>query len=190
MFEIGSHNTMTYLPPKKWYVYPFRWIAQCQSKDLKYQFELGVRYFDIRVRYTKEGTPEFAHGLMTYKGDVIALLKELNGYGEEVQVRLLLELSKEPKDLAFQEECFRKSCKNWVKRFKNLKFHCGRRKYDWEVVYHFKNTEPELDQKVSSMQGSKLDNVFPLLYAFANNEEAIEKGTKKKYMLLDFLHIN
>lgn len=189
MFEIGSHDTMTYLPPKKWYIYPFRWIAQCQSKTLKYQFELGVRYFDIRVRYTKDGIPEFAHGLISYKGDVVNTLKELNDYGDETQVRLILEFNKEPKDIEFQEECFRKDCKRWVRRFKNLKFHCGRRKYDWEIVYHFKNKEPELDQQVSSMQGSKLDDIFPFWYALTHNEDAVEKGTDKKYLLLDFLHI-
>ena len=26
----GSHNTMTYLKPSKWYLYPFIFIAKCQ----------------------------------------------------------------------------------------------------------------------------------------------------------------
>ena len=42
----GSHNTMTYLKPSKWYLYPFIFVAKCQSIDYKKQFNCGVRWFD------------------------------------------------------------------------------------------------------------------------------------------------
>lgn len=189
MYKLGSHNSMTYLKPKQWYLWPFKWMAQCQSKDVKYQYSLGIRYFDIRVKYDKDGIPEFAHGILSYKADVNKTLKEMNKFGEEIQIRLILEVPKKSKDTEFQTECFRRDCKNWVKKFKNLKFHCGRRKYDWQVVYHFKNAEPEIDQKVSSMLGAKWDDIFPFIWSYLYNEEFIHNGTDKEYLLLDFVHV-
>ena len=189
MFSLGSHNSMSYLKPKYWYLYPFKWMAQCQNKNIKYQYDLGIRYFDIRIRFAEDGTPEFAHGLISYEGDVLTTLKELNKFGENVQVRLILELTKETPDTERQVSLFRGCCAAWVKRFRNIKFHCGRRKYDWEIVYRFKNPEPELDQKVSSMVGSKLDDVFPFFYALFNNKNNVYKGTYKEYLLLDFIQI-
>ena len=193
MYKLGSHNTMTYLKPKYWYMYPFKWFAQCQNKDIKYQYELGIRYFDIRIRYDENGVPEFAHGLVSYKSDVTKVLQELNNLGEEVKVRLILEISENPSNdnyLTMQSLFFRRDCRRWVRRFKNIKFHCGRRKFDWEQIYHFKNVEPELDQKISSMQGSKADDLFPFIYALFNNSKNTKKGTDKEYMLLDFVQIN
>ena len=189
MFVLGSHNTMSYLKPKLWFLKPFAWMAQCQNKDIKYQYGLGIRYFDIRVRFDEFGNPEFAHGLISYKGDVISTLKELNSFGEEIKIRLILELSKETFDTPRQVALFRFNCCRWVKRFKNLKFHCGIKKYDWEVVYKFKNPEPEIDQKVSSMVGSKLDDIFPFIYALTHNEKNIDAGTDKEYLLLDYIQI-
>lgn len=189
MFKLGTHNSMTYLTPKCWLLYPFKWMAQCQSKDIKFQYDLGVRYFDIRVRFDKFGNPEFAHGIMTYKADVEKTLEELNGFGEEIQIRLLLEVAKKSDDTDRQIALFRKCCSDWVERFKNLKFHCGRMKYNWQVVYEFENPEPAIVQKVSSMVGTKIDDIFPFLYALFNNRKNLEQGTEKEYMLLDFIEM-
>jgi len=46
---LGSHNSWSYLPPKKWYMKPFRFTAQCQDWDIKTQYEHGVRCFDLRL---------------------------------------------------------------------------------------------------------------------------------------------
>ena len=29
--KLGTHNSMSYLPLKKWYMYPFRFMAKCQK---------------------------------------------------------------------------------------------------------------------------------------------------------------
>lgn len=46
---IGSHNSMSYLPIRGWRKILTPW-ARCQSISLQQQYELGVRYFDIRIR--------------------------------------------------------------------------------------------------------------------------------------------
>lgn len=184
---IGSHDTMTYLKPKKWYLYPFQFIARCQSKPIQEQYEkYGVRYFDLRVRFDKNGKTEFAHGLISYKGNVYDVLNYLNNQNEEIQVRLLLEITKEDEQ---QEAMFIDFCK-WIEvYYDNLKFHNGRRKYDWKVVYKFKNEEPSLDQKVSSMTWKIWDDWFPYLYAKIMNKKNIKKGTDKDCLLIDFVNI-
>lgn len=68
MTKLGSHNTMTYLPVRQWYLKPFWWMARCQSKDIKEQSKY-TDFFDIRVRFDKNDNPVFAHGLIEYKFD-------------------------------------------------------------------------------------------------------------------------
>ena len=67
----ASHNTMTYLPVRQWWLRPFAFMARCQSKDIKDQCRI-TGFFDIRVRFRfHKGipTPVFAHGLAEYKFD-------------------------------------------------------------------------------------------------------------------------
>ena len=66
--KLGSHNSLTYLKPKKWYMCFFRFVAQCQSKSYEEQFESGIRMFDVRLRPSKNinDEPIIAHGLMEY----------------------------------------------------------------------------------------------------------------------------
>lgn len=181
--KLASHDSMTYLKPKKWYMYPFRFMARCQSKTIKEQYEdYGIRYFDLRVRYNEEASPEFAHGIMVYKGDVKEILEYLNSKGEEVWIRFILEVDG-------GEEWFIMDCKNFEEQYPNLRFHCGRRKSDWKVIYKFKNEEPSLDQKISSMTWKIWDDWFPYLYAKHMNHKNIEQGTDKDYLMIDFLHI-
>lgn len=188
-YKLASHDSMTYLQPKQWYLYPFRFMARCQSKSIEEQYEkYGIRYFDLRVRYTDLGEIEFAHGLMSFKGDVRKVLDYLNSFNEEVWVRFLLEIT--DNDLVvFQEENFIRDCEMFELLFPNLKFHNGRRKFDWKVVYKFKNEEPTLDQKVSSMTWKIFDDWCPWFYAKLMNKKNLANGTDKDYLMLDFLHI-
>lgn len=184
-YKLASHDTMTYLKPNEWYLIPFKFMAQCQNKTIKEQYEkYGIRYFDLRVKFNKKGKPVFAHGAMTFKGDVYDTLKYLNSKGEEVWVRMLLEVGSYDYK---QEALFVEFCKNIVMNYPNLKFHNGRRKYDWQIVYQFPNPEPSLDQKVSSMTWKVLDDWCPYIYAKAMNKKNLEAGTDKDYLMIDFV---
>ena len=118
----GSHNTMTYLKPYKWYMYPFIFIAKCQSINYKKQYECGIRWFDLRLKTTTNfnDEPIIAHGLMkykTYKGFVDEFLYYINEKAQEdldnpIYVRLLYELStKDTSDFASLKE------NNFINRF-------------------------------------------------------------------------
>lgn len=185
--KLGTHNSMSYLEPKKWYMKPFRFIAKCQNKSIEEQFEMGARMFDIRISYDKFGVPEFRHGSMAFKGDVEEVFKYLNSRKTKVYVRLLLETpGKYP---TLNEISFVKDCRIWEEEYKKIVFFCGRRKSDWEVLYNFKYKEPNINQYVSSMMGNKLDDIWPWLYAKLHNKKNFKECSKTKWALFDFIDI-
>ena len=66
--KLGTHNSLTYLSPQ-WY---FRWLnftSKCQDLTIEEQYDLGVRYFDFRIKFTRKGEVRAGHGIMTYKAD-------------------------------------------------------------------------------------------------------------------------
>ena len=183
---LGSHNSMSYLPPRRWWMRPFAFMARCQSRPLYEQLYIyDIRYFDLRVRFIN-GNPTFAHGLISYNGDVFDALNTLNSYHTPIYVRLLLETAKADQQ---QEDLFCDFCADILSRYPNLRLHCGRRKFDWHVLFCFPDREPTLDQKVASMTGTILDDWFPWLYARLNNRSNLLHGTDHDILLLDFINI-
>ena len=66
MLKLGTHNSMTYLKPTG-LVQIIAWnTGKCQNLSLKEQYEFGVRFFDLRIRFDEEATPYFAHGLLEF----------------------------------------------------------------------------------------------------------------------------
>ena len=87
---IGTHNTMTYLPPRRWWFRPFTFLWRCQTKSLSEQVGTGAGYFDIRIRKTKNGGFRFAHGLVDL-GDIEfsdpkEIFEYLDFYGQPYRV--------------------------------------------------------------------------------------------------------
>ena len=180
---IGTHNSMTYLPPKNWWMYPFRFIAKCQSKDLTEQYyKYGVRIFDLRIAYDEYGCPEFRHGSMIYKGDVYEHLQYLNSLPEKVYVRLILEKNG-------HEDYFIKDCKVFEDKYPNIIFFQGNRKSDWKKLYTFKQPDLPLTQMISSMTWKIWDDWWPWLYARIMNKKNRAKYKDAEYLLLDFIEI-
>lgn len=182
---LGTHNSMTYLKPKKWYLYPFQFMARCQSKSIEEQYsKYGVRLFDIRVSYNKNKEIEFRHGLMAYKGCVHSVFRWLNSQKEPVKVRFSLEVTKPDPE---QEKLFTQDCKAFKEFYPNIEFYGGGRKYDWKCLYDFNSSPCMITEIYSSGQAPLIDDLFPYLYAKRHN-----KGAKKidtEYLMLDFVHI-
>ena len=202
--KLASHDTMTYLKPKRWWLTPFHFMARCQSKTIEEQYEkYGIRYFDLRISFNKEGYPEFRHGSMVFKGaDVFKVLEYLNNKNEGIQIRILLEGNEATFKFKylFNKDKIEKEKQRQIKLFQifmllcestftDLKFHCGRSKWDWKVIYECKNPEPTLDQKISSMTWKIFDDWYPYIYARLMNHKNIKMGTDKDYLMIDFLHI-
>ena len=71
---IGSHNTFTYLKPQLGFFKLFSHYWKCQELDIKQQYDLGVRYFDIRV-VRKGDRWCICHGIVTLEQEFPSLVR-------------------------------------------------------------------------------------------------------------------
>lgn len=207
-YILGSHNSMTYLEPKEWWMKIVGFTARCQKKTLVEQWNAGVRYFDLRVAFSLERKEVkglmtlgkianecayFCHGLIDYKSErvdaVVAYLNEMaTQTGEKVYVRVILEKENDHQCVVDDDKAlFQAMCQNWKRKFKALTFVAGRRKDTWEQLYDFKTKEPSLDDKYSSMTWEVLDDWCPAIYATLMNKRNLKEGTDKEVLLLDFV---
>lgn len=204
MNNIGSHNSMSYMPVKQWYFKPLRWTFRCQDVSIHDQYyKYGVKLFDLRINFDKDYTPYFAHGMAKFKGNVYTTINQLNNFAklndDTIHIRIILECNRKTKRQNEQEECFKKFCEKIQKEYTNLIFFGGNRKYDWEKIYNFNVNDPSLDNKYSSTtellggkHGSlraKLDDIYPRLYAKLKNKKNIKEGTTKDFLFIDFVNI-
>lgn len=187
--KLGTHNTMSYLRPKNLLLWPFKFMAKCQRKSIKEQYDLGARMFDMRISFTSNGRPEFRHGAIAYDCDVLQTFKYLNSLGKNIKVRMILENTKYSKRQEQQEKHFSVLCSYLKNTYPNLKFFCGRRKHDWKLIYDFGTKEPEIVQKISSMTWKIWDDWYPWIYARFMNKKNIAEADSKKWLLLDFIEI-
>lgn len=181
---------MSYLPVANWLLKPFTFMARCQSKTIAEQYAAGVRMFDIRVGYNKKGNVHFRHGLMRFKGDVEVVFSWLNSQSERVRVRLILEEYRDDGDMQ-QENCFTDDCRRWERAYPYITFFGGVRKHDWEELYVFPlNLESSIKHMYASMQGNKIDDLWPWLWAKFHNKKNISDAKKTcncKYVMIDFV---
>jgi len=201
---LASHNSWSYHKPKHWYMYPFRFMAKCQNKDIIEQWVSGVRMFDLRIYFDKYGVMQVRHGFMVYDIPFSHLMNDLafldgKAKDEPVYVRVVLEMNKESKfNQAHQEWNFRRLCGALVEYFKHIKFIEGVRKFDWKEIYHFDDPLPPYIQKYSSTTSidnkglnkwySKLDDWWPWLYAHLHNDHLYGQYIDYEgYLMMDFI---
>lgn len=189
----GSHNTMTYLPVKNWWLFPGLLIAKCQKRDYIEQFNRGARVFDLRIYFsTKSRRWEFAHGLIDFKSKetlslVVWRLAQLKKTTQDdVYVRIILE------KWTSESQChyFSEMCAAYELQYPRLKFIGGNRKGDWKKLYTFMDDVPDTlnNQWVSSMAEDArwYEKAFPFLYALRMNKKNRLK-MKEKLNLFDFV---
>lgn len=129
-----SHDSMTYLTPTN----IFSWIgipwARTQNKTVKEQYELGVRWFDIRINFDKKGEPYFCHGGMKLKcpkGETVkSILTEMSTWKD---IYLWIKLEERFDDGNNTNEVLFNSFKDWCNSTisKNCAVLCDLRVYDW-----------------------------------------------------------
>ena len=197
---IGTHNSMTYLRPTKWWMRMLNVFAKCQCYDIDTQFENDARCFDIRVSYNwRTSKWEFRHGLIVYsfndlekdKKPIDYTLDTIAQLGEKYDttpiVRLILEKTKDEKTESYM---FPLLCKDVEDTYKDkIIFIGGYRKKDWERLYKFpKEDEITTTQFVSSMAEDALpcEKLLPFLYAKHSNKYN-RKQLKEGVNLFDFI---
>mgnify|MGYP000455399233 FL=1 len=172
---IGTHNSMTYLQPHKWYGWFMIPFARCQRKTIEQQWNDGARCFDLRIRFTRQGEPYFAHGLYecTHKVKFIDVLVQLYRLSfrnnQRAFVRLILE---DPDKQNHNVVYFKKFCEVLEIKYKAIHFFGGNRKGDWAQIVEF-DYKPELQQYVGSMMADArwYEKIMPFAYAWRRNKK-------------------
>ncbi len=49
--KLGTHNSMTYMKPRTTQMLAMWPFAKCQSMTYTEQYDFGVRFFDLRIRF-------------------------------------------------------------------------------------------------------------------------------------------
>lgn len=181
----GTHNSMTYLEPLRWWMRLFVPFSKCQRISLAGQAAHGARYFDIRVRYNKDRGLVFAHGLVEYKGDPFTELRKLRdmriqGCVIRIGYEGLLEEDSEAGDhfLTFV---------GWARDRFNV--HQVFSKKDSRIIY-MDDTIHCLDLYEMFADWRRIP--YPLRYAKRNNTEyhrRVFEATNAHYAMLDFIDI-
>lgn len=194
---LGSHNSLTYLPCRKWWMYLINWAAKCQSKTLSEQYHSGVRYFDIRVRFDKNDRPIMAHGLIEYKSTVenyICILNEIaKHYKERIHVRYVLEFNKEPKDWNKQKSLLEELVQNLIIHYPNLTCDYVMTKWNEQTITRYNLDKPILVHKYSSILEWKRFLWIPYWYAKLHNKEnrktylGVLEDDVNRVLMLDFV---
>ena len=187
---IGSHNSWSYLPPKKWWMKLIAFTAKCQDLTIKEQYYHGVRCFDLRIKFIDEN-PVIAHGPIIYnyfREELFNDLEWLNMQHQSISIRILHEVRN-------KKEYTEESVENFVDfiitlqcRFTRLKFWCGKNLYNWENDYEFPY-KPSCEEMYASVCSPKLiDDWWPRWFAKFNNKRIIKEGTDKDILLIDFVN--
>lgn len=202
--KIASHNSFTYLRPRRWYMRPFAFMARCQRVSWGRQLVgFDVRLFDLRVRFDKKtGEPYFCHGFMRYEGNVYVVLNALAevsvNINTDIFIRVVLE---DKKPTQWEEALFYDFCE--YVEYVGGRVHAfgGNDRSDWDCKhphYNFKTPLQNLNDKYSSTttlfpKGLKwlrfLDDLCPVLYARLHNRRNIERGTSHEWLFIDFVDI-
>ena len=190
MWILGSHNSWSYLPVKHWWMVPFRFTARCQDLSIIEQYNLGVRCFDLRIRFNKKGELLVCHGFMKYNINKDILFSDLEWLSnkKDVYVRIIHETRNKNQYNSLSIKMFRIFCIDSINRFSGIKFWCGKNLYDWTNDFNFFHC-PSCEEKYSSVCSPKfIDDWYPRLFAKLNNKKIVNKGTDKDILLIDFVN--
>lgn len=200
--KIGTHNSMTYLKPSKWWLWLFRFAYKCQSLTIEEQLANGIRIFDLRIRLNKKGEWIFAHGLAEFKGiSPIDTLNLINNFAKEKNEKYKVRLMWETKDTDNEEEAkiFTDLCFLVETTFTNIQFFGGTSIATWKNWYNFHpyGDNPEkrecweykTEQFVSSLSSFGVAAIWPWLYTTILKKKLRKKAAESQaeIVLLDFI---
>lgn len=189
---LGSHNSWSFLPVKKWWMKPIAFTARCQRVDIQAQYDLGVRCFDLRVRFDGNGLVSVAHGMIEYTytaADIHMDLRWLNKMGD-CCIRVIHEVRSAKQYKSRDIHRFRSFCSAIEHDYRYIHFWCGRNLFCWGYDYHFSGAEPTCEERYASVSPPRLiDDWWPWLYARLHNRKILREGTDKEILLIDYVDI-
>ena len=101
---IGSHNSMSYLPPKNLWGKITRLWNKCQDKTIEEQVNAGIDYFDIRIDFYSDNNWHFVHNRVDY-GVVNDNIWKYIGKNK-IPIRVIYDRRSKPKYASFERQRF------------------------------------------------------------------------------------
>lgn len=130
---IGTHDSFTYLPPIKSIFKPLAFLWRTQDKSIEEQKNLGVKYFDIRIRWDSNTFQwRVCHGIVDFMktyNEIGEIIKEFRKY----KVRLILERGTPMEEILFKRSCYQ--------YYKNSTISFIVIKKDWKILV---NKDPQI----------------------------------------------
>ena len=190
---IGSHNSWSYLRPRKWWMRLIAFVAKCQRVDIRTQYlKYGVRCFDLRIRVDDEGKITVAHGPVEYDLEAENLLEDLMWLDEKgnCYIRVLHEVRTMEQYTKMNVDNFRWACASFEDGCQHIQFWCGKNLYNWQKDYDF-GDDPTCEETYGSVVPGKkwLYGWWPWLYAVTHNKAIKAKGTDKDILLIDYVDL-
>ena len=192
---LGSHNSWSYLSPKRWWMWLIKFTAKCQSCDIQTQYiKYGVRCFDLRIGFI-DGYPCLTHGKVIYKYTLAQIHSDLKWLNDQkdAYVRVIHEARDKKRYTNINVYLFKSFC-HWCEQdYPNIHFWCGRNLYNWKYDYVFNlgnSSEPSCEEAYSSVcSPKKIDDWWPWLFAKRKNHLTLQRGTKEDILLIDYVNI-
>ena len=188
---IGTHDSITAHPPRKWWMKLFKPIAVTQDKTIYQQYMDGVRCFDLRVRLDKDDKWVMCHGLYEVKANFYEVIENLRDFAiadnTTIYIRIVLENLKVDTHEVVR---FIKLCECLDKFSENVIFICGNRKSDWAQLYQFSYPNQQQWMPVSSCAEDArwYERLLPRAYAKRmNKHNLLNIPSKYGFAFFDFI---
>lgn len=126
---IGSHNTLSYLPPKNLWGKITRPWNKCQDRTIEEQVNAGVDYFDIRIDFYNDGKWHFVHNRVDYgvvNNDIWKYIGKT-----ELSIRIIYDRRSKPKDVILEKYRFTKYL-SYLKEEYNVNIDSAITYWDWK----------------------------------------------------------
>lgn len=183
MLKIATHDSVT---GEQGYGLSkiFTLFAKTQTKTISEQLNIGVRYFDIRVRKTSRGWIG-AHGFWTSKKLIDDILFEINevGKNEDIYVNITYE--------GFGTPDFNNQIKYWINKYSNIKFvyisiKYGK-KFQWTILDTLNEVIGGAKDKFMKLDFKSWHTLIPIpfLWKIIKKEEILFNN--EYYQFVDFI---
>lgn len=189
--KFATHNSWSYLTPKKWYMKLVRFTARCQDATIEEQYEkYGVRCFDLRIKFDKFNNLNVVHGKVVFNITEDELMNQLLWLNKkkDVYVRVILDVRTEKEYTYNQIRLFKDFCSEIAFLFPFVTFFCGKNNYNKEVVYNFKQCIFYLEFYASVCPPTLIDDWYPRLFAKTHSKYFKEKEFDADFVMVDFVN--
>jgi len=183
---IASHNSWSYLSPRRIWMYLVAPFSRCQSKSIDGQLALGVRMFDMRIKIVNSKV-YLAHGLMEF--EFIPTLSDLAKIQkvEGCSIRILLENRRPDNDSVKIFKAIAVSLKNQYPTIQWFGGH-GAHGSDWGRHYVRLSPTPGYTEDHASVSVEGLLRIFPRIYAKRFNKR-IKAAKHEQPVMIDFVEL-